>query len=126
MNRKQRGFLTDGKDIFIRRVNDIIANKYRVMKITAEIVNWLFESRSNKHHSFSRAARWIEHEERANEGMADTFGTDTGIRGCSAQRHTTGAEQKHGDWDQAVGQYIVALNRTLTTPSTVLHLSGSS
>jgi hypothetical protein len=31
-------FLTDGKEVYIGRQNDIIANKYRVLKITAESV----------------------------------------------------------------------------------------
>jgi hypothetical protein len=31
-------FLTDGKDIFMGRINDIIANRYRVLKITEESV----------------------------------------------------------------------------------------
>jgi len=31
-------FLTDGKEIFMGRVNDVIANKYRILKITDESV----------------------------------------------------------------------------------------
>jgi hypothetical protein len=31
-------FLTDGKEVFMGRVNDIIANKYRVIRITDESV----------------------------------------------------------------------------------------
>ena len=29
-------FLTDGKEVFMGRENDIIANKYRILKITSE------------------------------------------------------------------------------------------
>ena len=31
-------FLTDGKEVFMARVNDVVANQYRVLKITDELV----------------------------------------------------------------------------------------
>jgi|GEM_PF-4450929 len=31
-------FLTDGKEVYLARVNDVVANRYRVLKITEDIV----------------------------------------------------------------------------------------